>query len=123
MQACWRKASDRTETLTMAAARLLINDAPKCPFCDIKIPWRLLSIDHFTPKSRGGENGKDNLIWTDQECNMLKGDMTGPEFIELLGFLSKHPLIKKRVLPRLKAAGWIFQQGRKRYAKRKRSRK
>jgi hypothetical protein len=62
------------------------------------------------PKSRGGTNDKENLVWTDLECNMMKGNLTAEEFIELLGFLKDRATMAKIVKMRLKAGGFIFRR-------------
>lgn len=44
----------------------------------------LASIDHVTPLSRGGTNDDDNIQLLCLPCNLKKGNMTMPEFIDYL---------------------------------------
>lgn len=39
--------------------------------------------DHVVPRSRGGGNGRDNIVVACWRCNQVKGNMTGDEFREL----------------------------------------
>lgn len=114
MQTSWRFATNRTETLSIDAAKALIKNPPKCPYCEIVIPWREFSIDHIIPKSKGGANDYTNLIWTCRTCNMSKGDLTGMEFTALLAFLNEHKTMKDSVLARLRAGGRAYGRRRRR---------
>jgi 5-methylcytosine-specific restriction endonuclease McrA len=42
------------------------------------------SVDHRTPKSKGGSNELDNLQWVDIRINKMKGDMTHEKFVVFL---------------------------------------
>ena len=44
----------------------------------------LASIDHVIPLSRGGTNDDDNIQLLCLPCNLKKGNMTMPEFIDYL---------------------------------------
>lgn len=105
MQAAYRQASGRNFTLTLDEARLLIEDPPICPYCKASIPWSELSIDHRTPKSRGGSNNIDNLTWVDLSCNLIKGNLLEEEFVVLMKFMNDHPELKTHLITRLKAGG------------------
>jgi hypothetical protein len=61
------------------------------------------------PRSRGGSNEEANIVWTDLECNMMKGNLTAEEFIELLAFLKDRAVMAKIVKMRLKAGGFIYR--------------
>jgi len=63
----------------------------------------------MTPRSRGGGNDQLNLVWTDLECNMMKGNLTAEEFLELLEFLKDKETMAKIVKMRLKAGGFIYR--------------
>lgn len=41
------------------------------------------SIDHKTPRSRGGDNELPNLVWADRDINAFKNDSTAEEFFAL----------------------------------------
>lgn len=38
--------------------------------------------DHDTPFARGGVRNANNEVLSCHRCNVVKGDMTGPEFLE-----------------------------------------
>src|SRR3990167_4595457 len=87
LQGAYRKATDKTGTLSMADARKIVSNPPDCPYCKLKIPWRDISIDHIQPRSKDGASAKENLVYCDKTCNMAKGDLSGPEFMALMEFL------------------------------------
>ena len=106
LQTIYRTAAG--STLTLKAARALIENPPCCPYCKLNIPWTDLSLDHKLPKARGGTNNSDNLVWTDFNCNLIKGKLTATEFTELMTFLSDKPFLKQYLTTRLRAAGGVM---------------
>lgn len=115
LQGAFRKATDRTQTLPIKEARKIVADPPVCPYCNLKIPYREISIDHVEPRSKGGSSEPDNLVYCDRRCNMAKGNLNGTEFKALMEFLNANPTIKESVLPRLIAGGAAFRRrGRRR---------
>ena len=42
------------------------------------------TVDHLTPLSRGGHNGSGNLGLACETCNLDKGNLTEPEYHNLL---------------------------------------
>lgn len=114
LQTAWRHATDRTGTLPIADARKIVADPPVCPYCDKKIPYRDLSIDHVQPRSKGGSSKKENLVYCDRRCNQAKSNLTGEEFRLLMAFLNQHPAMKENILSRLIAGGAAWGRGRRR---------
>lgn len=110
LQSSYRKATDRTKTLPIKEAREIVADPPVCPYCDKKIPYREISIDHVEPRSKGGSSEPENLVYCDRRCNMAKGNLNGTDFKLLMAFLDEHPSIKESVLPRLIAGGAAFRR-------------
>jgi hypothetical protein len=43
-----------------------------------------MTIDHFIPRSRGGGNGEENLVYCCHACNEFKGDYWGDDNRQLL---------------------------------------
>lgn len=116
MQTSFRQASGRTLTLPLDDARQLVMNPPDCPYCKKPIPWEDLSIDHKMPTSRGGSNEPSNLVWVDIDCNLVKGNMTDSEYVELLSFLERHQEIAESLKQRLRAGGGaIFNRNRRTY--------
>ena len=58
-----------------------------CYLCGHRIDgagvWRGLSVDHITPRSRGGSNSVDNVAAVHVHCNNSKGPRLPEEFWEL----------------------------------------
>jgi 5-methylcytosine-specific restriction endonuclease McrA len=113
MQTCWRRATNKTDTLSLEDAREIIENPPNCPYCSKAMHWRELSIDHVEPRSKGGADKADNLVWACKRCNGAKGDLNGTEFKLLMEFLDKHPTIKESVIPRLIAGGAAYGRRRR----------
>ena len=110
MQIAYRQNSGKQHSLSLDEARQLITNPPNCPYCELQIPWMDLSIDHKIPRSRGGSDDPDNLVWVDIDCNMVKGNLTDTEFIELCQLLRPHLRIKELLWSRLKASGFIYRR-------------
>jgi 5-methylcytosine-specific restriction endonuclease McrA len=55
------------------------------------------NIDHHVPRSKGGKNTWENMVWSAAEVNALKGDMTPEEFAKKHGLkLRKVPVKPKK---------------------------
>lgn len=66
--------------------------APWCPYCRCWLDDKTATVDHKTPRIRGGTNAPDNLQLCCQECNRDKGRMTDWEFrAAISGIVSKVP--------------------------------
>lgn len=62
---------------------------PRCYYCGRKTflflsetddPGRMATLDHLTPRSRGGHNTHENMKLACKRCNGLKASMTEKEF-------------------------------------------
>jgi 5-methylcytosine-specific restriction endonuclease McrA len=63
---------------------MILQQEPLCYYCSMfGLVVASVSVDHKTPKSRGGSDGRANLTGACQNCNSAKGDMTSEEFIQL----------------------------------------
>lgn len=68
------------------AARFIFNFGGQCYYCERPVEYdtqrhaRHPTRDHKTPKTRGGDNGKDNVTLACVACNHVKADMTEEEF-------------------------------------------
>jgi len=52
---------------------ILARDGNRCQYCGRRFPAAQLSIDHVTPKSRGGVSTWTNVVAACNECNTRKG--------------------------------------------------
>jgi hypothetical protein len=58
---------------------------PTCYVCGTEFSWwntRIVNMDHIHPKSRGGEDKKENFLPICRRCNHSKNNKTLPELIE-----------------------------------------
>ena len=62
-------------------------DDGKCVYCGSK---NTLTLDHVTPKSKGGPNTWKNLVTCCGECNVKKGDMYVDDFLEMYNLEMSH---------------------------------
>lgn len=114
MQTCWRRATDRQGTLTIAEAKEIVERGVTCPYCKLAVQAMDLSIDHMVPRSRGGSSDPENLQWCCKICNGLKSDLTDIEYNGLLEFLATLPTeARSSILTRLRAGGYIRYRRRK----------
>jgi 5-methylcytosine-specific restriction endonuclease McrA len=52
---------------------VLARDENRCQYCGKRLPASQLSIDHVTPKSRGGKSTWTNVVAACNPCNTRKG--------------------------------------------------
>lgn len=57
----------------------------KCYFTSKQLSHKDASIEHLTPKSKGGKDNWENLVITDKYENWKKGDLTLPEYEAKVG--------------------------------------
>lgn len=50
-----------------------LRDNGKCRYCNTKIPFEDVTLDHVHPKSKGGGSGWDNIVISCGSCNQRKG--------------------------------------------------
>lgn len=58
---------------------LFNRDDWQCQYCGIKLDWHTVTIDHVTPRSRGGLTSWKNCVTSCKKCNWKKGAHTPPE--------------------------------------------
>ncbi|EDY82147.1 HNH endonuclease domain protein [Verrucomicrobiia bacterium DG1235] len=49
-------------------------DGGVCQYTGRRVSWTEGNIDHVIPRSRGGQNSFENLVWTDKGVNTRKAD-------------------------------------------------
>ena len=101
------------QTLTTDQILKWMESSKVCPYCKKPIDPLDYSIDHKTPKNRGGPNDLSNLQLIDKKCNMVKGDLTDEEFKQLMEFLRDKPIIYDNLYKRLRMAGFKFSWKKK----------
>ena len=83
-QACVPIAANRVlrtkQELQSHRARLFAADN-RCHFCETTLDnFGDSTLDHLTPRSRGGDDSDENLALSCFECNHKKGPLTETEF-------------------------------------------
>ena len=58
---------------------LIIRDRAKCQYCSCSLSEKSITIDHITPRSRGGGNTWENMVCCCLTCNRKKGNKTPTE--------------------------------------------
>lgn len=59
--------------------RIMMRDKMKCQYCGARGTQFDLTLDHITPRSRGGRSDAENLCAACKTCNQRKGDRTPEE--------------------------------------------
>lgn len=62
--------------------KLYVEQDGKCRYCNDPFEVDEMTFDHVHPRSKGGSNGKDNLVLACKECNQKKADKLLEEFIK-----------------------------------------
>lgn len=73
----------QSPTRSTKRVEILNKNEGRCYYCETPLTLLSMTIDHLTPKSRGGTSEMDNLMPACQPCNHRKGDMTLTEFREI----------------------------------------
>jgi 5-methylcytosine-specific restriction endonuclease McrA len=69
----------RRFSLPLSRRTVLARDHYTCQYCGERLPKAKLTIDHVTPRSRGGETRWENIVTACGPCNRRKGDRTPDE--------------------------------------------
>lgn len=76
----------------------------KCFFTNQDISMREASIEHLTPRSKGGKDAWENLVITEKHENWKKGDLTLQEYESIVGkkFTRPKPMAKRPRMANIK---------------------
>lgn len=71
----------------------------KCYYCNFDFKFAIEikqtpSIDHLTPRKRGGDNHIDNLVLSCKSCNSKKGKMCEEDYYTYLEIKSSKEYLK-----------------------------
>ena len=69
----------RRQTSSMKRLRIFVRDRFRCQYCGQKRAAHELTLDHITPRSRGGRSAPENLATACVACNTRKGSRTPEE--------------------------------------------
>lgn len=76
--------------ISLSRRNVMHRDNYTCQYCGIR--KHDLTIDHITPRSRGGIDAWDNVVAACLRCNVKKGDRTPKEAGMLLKVTPRRPL-------------------------------
>lgn len=88
-----------------------IGNDPRCYWTGRKIDLssrRSYHLDHFVPRSRGGDNSLDNCVLACREANQGKGDLTSEEYVQTSCEVAVHR--GKEILARMLARDKEFRR-------------
>jgi 5-methylcytosine-specific restriction endonuclease McrA len=66
-------------TRAVSRKSIMERDGHACQYCREKLPVSKLTMDHVTPKSRGGRTSWENMVACCYPCNNRKGNRTPDE--------------------------------------------
>ncbi len=72
----------------------------KCVYCYERLNYRTVTADHIKAKSKGGNNGEDNIDAVCSPCNKAKGSMTKSQYGVMIS-------VQPRCLPIEYTLAWI----------------
>jgi 5-methylcytosine-specific restriction endonuclease McrA len=62
------------QTRALSRKNILLRDRNTCQYCGETMPSADLTLDHVVPRSRGGKNAWENLVWAGKDVNARKGN-------------------------------------------------
>lgn len=86
----------------------------KCYLTQDTLDKNTLQADHMEPLSRGGSFRLDNIGLTSKRFNQVKGEMSVPEFLQLLEITKRWEDKGDSLFRRLMAGTFIYKRRRKR---------
>ena len=67
------------QTRSVSRKGIMLRDGFTCQYCEARLPGAELTLDHVTPRSRGGRSVWENLVACCFPCNNRKGNRTPQE--------------------------------------------
>ncbi len=67
------------QTRALSRKNILLRDRNTCQYCGKSLPSSELTLDHVTPRSRGGLSTWENLVACCHPCNRTKGNQLTTE--------------------------------------------
>lgn len=96
-------------TRSVSRKSIMIRDSHTCQYCRAPLPPARLTLDHVTPKSRGGKSTWENMVACCYPCNNRKGSRTPGE--------ARMPLLKQPRQFGLHARTKLLSQGSESWSK------
>jgi 5-methylcytosine-specific restriction endonuclease McrA len=67
------------QTVKFNRRNIFARDNNQCQYCGRRFPTQELSLDHVTPRSKGGQSSWENIVCACVSCNVRKGGRTPRE--------------------------------------------
>jgi len=74
------KVKKFSASASLSKRNLFIRDKGRCQYCGVKVTIKTGTIDHYIPKSKGGEHTWANVVLACTKCNQKKGSKMPQEF-------------------------------------------
>lgn len=78
---------------------VLVNHGPCCHYCGQSLRYDSITLDHRTPRVRGGTNHVTNLVPACKQCNCWKACLTEAEYWPV----AKDHTARKALIARIQA--------------------
>ena len=97
-----------TNAVTFSRRNVFKRDRYTCQYCGVQPGTEELTIDHITPRAKGGISSWENCVLACIECNKRKGDLTVEKAGMKLRKIPKKPTWKSlmQVDPKLRRQSW-----------------
>jgi 5-methylcytosine-specific restriction endonuclease McrA len=82
---------NKSRVVRFSRSGVYIRDNFKCQYCGNRFRYEQLTLDHVTPRSKGGQTTYQNTVAACSKCNCSKGDKSCDEW--------GHWPLKKPVIP------------------------
>ncbi len=77
-----RGSQQKKRWLRRRKANIFARDGGRCVWCDRPVtPGVDASLDHVTPRSKGGDNTQQNLVLACVPCNQQRADRSAWDFL------------------------------------------
>lgn len=101
MEAATRKWYGRRWIRDEKRLAIYLRDGLRCAYCGATLESgaSCLSLDHITPRSKGGSNDATNLVTACKMCNSVRGDRPLSQWLRLVAELTGEDVaaIRRRV--------------------------
>jgi 5-methylcytosine-specific restriction endonuclease McrA len=77
-----------------------------CPYCNAPLDALSMTLDHGIPLHSGGTNSWANLVPCCGDCNNIKGELTGEQYLLFRKLMRQmHPAAEANILMRVRSGG------------------
>lgn len=82
-----------------ARLAIYLRDGMACCYCGATVETgAILSLDHITPRSLGGDNSHSNLVTSCKKCNSSRGNRSIEDFCQAVATYLNHGVAGEQIL-------------------------